>query len=293
MDNILFFTYPLNGLLMIALPIVLGIYLTHRFEMSWRLWWIGGATFVISQVGHIPFNRLLTYLFQEGILPAPAENWKLAFNTILLGLSAGVWEETSRYAVYRWWAKDARTWCKGVLMGAGHGGIEAILLAALVFYAFIQMVVLREMDLSTVVPAEQLDLLSQQVSAYWSTPWYASLLGALERSFAIPTHIALSVIVLQVFIRGKLRWLLLAIGWHAFANAIALYILAIWGAYASEAALAVIALIDLWIIFALRTTEPPSLQITPSHPPDSAPRQEVRISEMEETPENLERTRYN
>ena len=56
MDNILLFSYPLNGLLMITLPIALGIYLTRRFQLGWRLWWIGGATFVISQVGHLPFN---------------------------------------------------------------------------------------------------------------------------------------------------------------------------------------------------------------------------------------------
>jgi uncharacterized membrane protein YhfC len=277
---------------MIVLPIVLGIYLTRRFQMGWRLWWIGGATFVISQIGHIPFNRLVTYLFQAGILPAPAESWKLAFDAIFLGLSAGIWEECTRYAVYRWWAKDARTWRKALVMGAGHGGIEAILLGALVLFTFIQMTALRDMDLSAVVPADQLGLLQQQVAAYWSTPWYATLLGAVERSFAIPTHIALSVIMLQVFIREKIRWLLLAISWHAFANAIALIILGTWGAYAAEAVLLVVALIDIIIIFALKTPEPdPAL---PEETPVSTePTPPTTMSRIEETPENLDRTRYN
>ncbi|MGD9091726.1 MAG: YhfC family glutamic-type intramembrane protease [Anaerolineales bacterium] len=292
MDNILFFTYPLNGLLMIALPIALGIYLTRRFQIGWRLWWIGGATFVISQIGHLPFNSLVTYIFQAGILPVPAESWKLVFDAIFLGLSAGMWEECTRYAVYRWWAKDARTWRKAVLIGAGHGGIEAILLGALVLFAFVQMTALRDMDLSAVVPPDQVGLLQQQVAAYWSAPWYATLLGAVERSFALPTHIALSVIMLQVFIRGKIRWLLLAIGWHAFVNAITGIVLGTWGAYATEAVLAIIALIDIIIIFALKTPEP-----------DTSPSKETRaltepippttINLIEETPENLDRTRYN
>lgn len=292
MDNILFFTYPLNGLLMIALPIVLGIYLTHRFQMGWRLWWIGGATFLISQVGHIPFNRLVTYLFEQGILPSPSESWQFAFNALFLGLSAGVWEECTRYAVYRWWAKDARSWRRGVLMGAGHGGIEAILLGILVLVAFVQMSALRQMELTTVVPAEQVDLLSQQVTAYWSAPWYITLLGAVERLFAIPTQIALSVIVLQVFIRGRLRWLLLAIGWHALANAIALTIQANWGVFAAEGALAVVALVDLLIIFALKTPEPePAPHGDPQISPESLP--PVTMANIEESPENLDRTRYN
>jgi uncharacterized membrane protein YhfC len=130
------------------------------------------------------------------------------------------------------------------------------------------------------------------VAAYWSAPWYATLLGAVERSFALPTHIALSVIMLQVFIRGKIRWLLLAIGWHAFVNAITGIVLGTWGAYATEAVLAIIALIDIIIIFALKTPEP-----------DTSPSKETRaltepippttINLIEETPENLDRTRYN
>jgi hypothetical protein len=118
------------------------------------------------------------------------------------------------------------------------------------------------------------------------------LLGAVERSFAIPTHIALSVIMLQVFIRGKIRWLFLAIGWHAFANAIALIILGTWGAYAAEVALAVITLVDIIIIFALKTLQPdPSPTEDPPAITELTP--PTTISSIEETPENLDRTRYN
>ncbi len=46
----------LNGLLMVAIPVLLAIYLTCHWKMGGRVWWIGAATFIISQVGHIPFN---------------------------------------------------------------------------------------------------------------------------------------------------------------------------------------------------------------------------------------------
>ena len=51
---------------------------------------------------------------------------------------------------------------------------------------------LRGRDLATLVPSEQLALAQQQVSAYWSTPLGLSLLGAVERAFTIPFHIACS-----------------------------------------------------------------------------------------------------
>ena len=64
--DLLIITRLLNWLLMIGLPVGLGVYLTRRFRLGWRLWWIGAATFVLSQVGHIPFNWILTRLFALG-----------------------------------------------------------------------------------------------------------------------------------------------------------------------------------------------------------------------------------
>ncbi len=248
--------YPLNGLLMLALPIGLGIYLTRRFKLGWRLWWIGAATFVLSQVGHIPFNAILTQLFARGILPAPPQEWQLVFNVVVLGLSAGLWEETARYAAYRWWARDARTWKRGLLLGAGHGGIEAIILGALVLVNFIIIAALRSSDLGSIVPPEQLELASQQMQAYWSAPLPMILLGALERVFAIVLHLTLSLLVLQVFVRRQIIWLAASITWHALANAVAVYMLAIYGAYAAEGFLAVNTLLCLVVIAKLYKPDP-------------------------------------
>jgi len=91
LDN-LFFTHLLNGFLMILLPVGLGVYLTRKLSLGWRLWWIGAGTFVLSQVGHIPLNFVLTALFQRGLLPKPPMTWKPIFYAVVLGLSAGLWE---------------------------------------------------------------------------------------------------------------------------------------------------------------------------------------------------------
>jgi uncharacterized membrane protein YhfC len=158
--------YPLDAILMIALPVGLGIWLERKFHLGWGLWWIGAATFIFSQAGHIPFNIGLTALFKRGILPTPPVAWLPAFNATFLGLSAGLWEELARYAAYRWWAKEARSWRRGVMLGAGHGGIEAILGGILVLVGFVNMMAIRNVDLSSLVPLSSWQWLNRLSPAF-------------------------------------------------------------------------------------------------------------------------------
>jgi uncharacterized membrane protein YhfC len=292
MDPVISIAHLLNGLLMIAMPIGLGIYLTRKFKYGWRLWWIGAATFVISQLGHIPFNRLVEPLIRANILPSLPQEWKLPATAIWLGLSAGLWEETIRYAAYRWWAKDARTWSKGVLLGAGHGGIEAIILGILVLYSYVQLVAIYNLDLSTIVSPDRLGITQQAVKIYWSSPWYTDILGAVERAFAIPTQIALSVLVLQVFTRQHIRWLFIAILWHAAVDAIAYYASITWGAYIAEGILAFVALIDIVILIVFYQPDPAPTP-NPASEPLPLPPLSLPPKMQSETPEDLEQTRYN
>ncbi len=288
MNNILYITYALNGIFMIAIGFCLGIFLTRKYQLNWRLFWIGTVTFILSQVGHIPFNSGINWTFKSGLIPTPTQPWLLYINAIILGLSAGLWEECARYVMFRWWAKDARSWSKALLAGAGHGGIEALIFGVLVVVAFFQMVTYRNADLTAIVPADQLAAAQAQIQAYWSAPWYATLLGAVERIFALCLHLACSVMVMQVFIRKQSRWLWLAIGWHALIDGLAVIAMAKWGAYATEAIAGVIAIISVVIIFALRQPdESDHLEQL------SLPLQPMEIHQVEETAEILDNSRYN
>ncbi len=283
--------YPLSAFLMIALPLGLGIALERKFRLGWRLWWIGGAGFVLSQVGHIPFNIGLTVLFQRGILPAPPDSAKLVFNSTILGLSAGLWEELTRYAVFRWWVKDARSWRKGVWLGAGHGGIEAVLLGIIVFANFFYQMAIRNVDLSTMVPQNQLAIAKDAVAAYWSAPWYLILLGALERAMTLPIQICFSVLILQSFIRGQIGWLFLAVGWHAIIDSVVVFSASTRGVYIAEFLVAVACLISLTIIFVLRKPEPQPMEDSTVDAFQPEPPQVIDHNIIE-TPEKIDRTRF-
>jgi uncharacterized membrane protein YhfC len=222
--NILRITYFLNGVLMIAIPISFMVILTHKFKQGWRLFWIGAATFVFSQSLHIPFNLLVNPVFNKiGFIALPLILQKITLS-VYFGLSAGIFEELSRYAMFRWWAKEARSWDKGLLAGAGHGGIEAIILGIIVLYGYIQMSVILGMDVSKLVSPEKLELIRTQIQAYWSAPWYMTLLGLLERLFTIPLHLACSLLVLQVFTSNRNSWVVVAILFHAFVDGIAVFV---------------------------------------------------------------------
>jgi uncharacterized membrane protein YhfC len=261
--------------------------LTRLWKRGGRIWWVGAATFILSQIGHIPFILGIGKLLNQTELIAWDPTAQLIFNALFLGLSAGVFEEGARYLVLRWWAKDARSWRKGVLFGAGHGGAEAIILGALVLYTFIQMATLRSTDLTRFIPANQLELAKSQVSTYWSATWYNSLIGALERLFTIPCQIVMAVMVMRGFTSRHIRWLLLAIGFHALLDALAVVNIKFLGIYWTEVVIGGFAILSVLMIFLLRQPEPTE---------DASPAQALPLVSLpgpvEETSENLENTRY-
>jgi uncharacterized membrane protein YhfC len=284
-------THFLNGFLMITLPILLGIYLVNRFNLTWKIWLIGGMTFIISQLFHIPFNSIILNPIL-GNVPGGAGG---LVGALILGLSAGVFEECARYGMFRWLLKDKRSWRIALLAGAGHGGVEAIFLGAVVLWVFINMVAVRHADLTKLnLAPDQIDIARQQIQTYWNLPWYISMFGALERIFTIPFHIMASVLVLQVFTRRpgqqQLGWLGLAILLHTLMDASAVFIATQWGGYAAEAVLGGLAILDIVIVFTLRQPEPlpddPTMHSGPQAPPIFTP------EPINETPENLDKTRY-
>jgi uncharacterized membrane protein YhfC len=221
----------LNALLMIALPLALAACLARRWRLPWSLFGWGAVTFLGSQAVHLPLLQVLT-LALRGTLTGPfVVEHALLIDAVILGLAAGVCEEGARWVGYRWLVPRARSWPEGLMFGAGHGGAEAIILGGLAGVALFH-------------PAPP---------AVGLTP----LLGAAERVFALADHLALSVLVLQVFVRGRWHWLALAIGWHALLDGVSVYAARQVSPLALEAMLGCFGLASVAIVFALRRPPDP------------------------------------
>ncbi|MGZ7148962.1 YhfC family glutamic-type intramembrane protease [Bacillus sp. BC08] len=149
---------------------------------------------------------------------------------LLLSLSAGIFEEIARFIAMRYFMKQ-RDWQSGFLFGAGHGGIEAVLIVG--------------------IPVISL-LLSQTAIQNGDSYYFAGI----ERIFAMVLHIGLSFIVLQAVVQKKLRYVVYAILIHGTANAIAsiisLYVPGKSGIIMSEVSIAICALLVFSYSFILK-----------------------------------------
>lgn len=245
----------LSAVIAAVIPFFLGRYL-HRqhHECSWYMFRTGCCTFVISQVFHIPFNALVLKLV--GIKESMPEGIALVYFSIFLGLSAGVFEETTRYFAYRFrlTSPETRTFQSALMFGAGHGGIESILLVGIGgLCQLIAMMVLRNMDLENAgFPSDQIPIIEKAIHDYWSAPWYDFLLADLERIFAIIVHLSMTVMVLQCFrgsqSKSRLWMLLFAILWHAGLDSMAVFLITTYNLYLTELMVAVWALASLAIL---------------------------------------------
>lgn len=256
-------TYALlavNGLLMIVTPLVLATFLSRRYRVEWGLFGAGAATFVAAQIVHVPFN-----FFVEGrYLPGVGEglNVNLLLVALFYGLSAGLFEEVARYITYRFWRRDARSWSDGLMLGAGHGGVEALLLGFAFIINTTVLLGLARGYFTGLAPDGSLAEIRNAATALLSLPWYRLILGGAERVLAIGVHLALSLMVLRAVARRAPHWLLAAIAWHTLLNASVLVVAALAGVFAAELPAALMALASLWLILRWqesREAEPPVL----------------------------------
>jgi uncharacterized membrane protein YhfC len=213
----------LNALLMSVLPLALGACLARRYRVPWSFFGWGAVTFIGAQLVTQGLRGIVTgpFVIQHALL----------INSVILGLAAGLCEEGARWFAYRFIVPEARSWPQGLMLGAGHGGAEAIMLGGLAGYSLVHSIV------TGAAPAGQSLM---------------PLLGTVERIFALADHLALSVLVLQVFVRRHWRWLVIAIVWHGLLDGVSVYASGHLSALALEGVLACFGVASIAIVITLR-----------------------------------------
>jgi uncharacterized membrane protein YhfC len=197
--------YPL----MIGLPIVLGLRLRRRLSVPLWVWFVGMASFVGSQVVHLPLNALLD---------RPLAGAPLGVVAVTLGLSAGLCEELARYLAMRLLLRRQQAgWATAMLLGAGHGGVEAIIFGVLAALGMVSMLAVPLMGERAALPEVQ-----AAVWSYWVNPWYLPVYAGVERVGAMMSHLGMSVLVMRAVTRKNLLWLAAAVGAHALMDGLLL-----------------------------------------------------------------------
>ncbi len=218
------FLFTLAVLIMILLPLGLAIWLRRRYRVPWLLFCVGILTFIGSQTYHIPLNNWLSDLGVIGSIGSDVPN--LLGTAVILGLSAGLSETIARVVGY-WFLfrkKLAERFEDGVLVGLGHGGIEAMVIGG-VFTAgsLSSLWAIRNVDLSTLgMTATELTAVTEQLTVLQETPWLV-FAAVFERLVAMTLHVTISVLVWRAFKRRQVWPVLLGAAYHTVLDATAVY----------------------------------------------------------------------
>jgi uncharacterized membrane protein YhfC len=129
------------------------------------------------------------------------------------------------------------------MYGAGHGGIESILLVGISVLG----TAITAYFYPKSIPADQL-------SAIAATPVWMAFVGLWERLTAISFHLGMSVLVLQTFRIKQPIYITLAVAFHFFFNFTVIYA-SQWGFVVSESVATAWGLGALWYIWTVWKSE--------------------------------------
>jgi|GEM_PF-31390 len=251
------FVYYLVSLSAIVLPFMLGWLLKKKLGVTWKPFLAGVATFIVSQIIHIPLLHLFsTVLSRAG---QTAEFIQKSIVSIILyalaiGLMAGLCEELTRYFTYRKWYRKG-TWKDAVMLGAGHGGIECVLLVGfIVLLTLIRMLAIRDGDISGLpVAGSEGSALQEQATLFFNIPWWEPFIALLERAFAISIQIALSLMVMTGVRKRTALPVIAAISIHSTVDLLAVYALMTkWPIWALEGFTGICAAISVIYVLSMR-----------------------------------------
>lgn len=196
----------------IAIPVGLYLYFRKRHGADRMPFWIGCIIFPVFALG----LEQLAYLAMK--------HWGFWLNVqsnifaygAFAGMMAGLFEETGRYFGFAVLLRKKRGKdINGLMYGAGHGGIEVVLLMSVSMIS--NLVFAFSVNAGTADPS--LASIAAQLAALPATTFLVSI---VERIGAVALHISLSVLVWFAVKNKKRFWLFpLAIVLHALVDAIA------------------------------------------------------------------------
>ena len=178
-----------------ALPIGLFVYAKKKLGAKAAPFFIGCSVFfVMVLMLEAAIHRIVFQLAGEALTGS------VILYAVYGGLMAALFEETGRYIAMRFLVKPM-DFSNAFMYGAGHGGVEAMLLCGV---ASINNIVSAVMINSGTMSAQLATLDAEKaadtaaaLSALWTTPSLTFFAGGVERIIAVVLHLSLSILVFQ------------------------------------------------------------------------------------------------
>lgn len=200
----------LAALLALAIPFVVYFGWRRRMELRLRNVLVGVAIFVVFVI--VLEGAMHAYLLTGNPV---TKAWFAAYPigmALYAALAAGLFEETGRYLGLRYLAKAVPGNGTPVAYGIGHGGAECVLIA-------VNITVIAVLGyLMTVGKFDSLGIPEDAAAAVRTSltgaTFATSLLGGVERVFAVIFQIAFSLIIWQAVRLRSVFYYLLAVAAH-------------------------------------------------------------------------------
>jgi uncharacterized membrane protein YhfC len=221
-------------------PIGMAVYLRIKKKANISPFFIGCGIFIL-------FVLILENIFHQLILLKTGSFGKTITGNVWLyglygGLAAGVFEETGRFLSFKVLLSKKQKPSNALMYGAGHGGIEAIILVGFTYIVnLIVSFTVNSGNVSTLLNGTfDTNSIFQSILPLTVTPPYAFLMGGIERLVAITLHICLSVFVYKAVTEvGKKSYYFIAILIHTIVNFLAVIILNYYNIYVTELVLVI------------------------------------------------------
>ena len=226
----------------IGTPIALAIIFRKKFKVSWAIFFIGLALFIVSLI-IIPLNS-----YVSGMLRYYFMGTNLVLVSILFpSFTAALFEEGFRTLGVGLIIRN-KSYEKGLMYGAGHGGggesmilVGLSLLVNFILYKFVPNI-------------GGLDLRSLQAQ-FESVSWFMPLVGAGERVLTIIIQIAFSVLIMHAFLNKKYYFIIYAFLAHLIIDFVAVYLNFRFGILWAEISVIIFAAAALAAILLLKPKE--------------------------------------
>lgn len=187
MQMILLIDWVFTILITLLFPFILAFWFFKNYKKSWKIIGIGALSYFLINL--LLGGIILLISFCNPDFP---RYFLLIFFGLIPGILAAICEETARFFSLKLFLKKYFNWQNALLFGIGWGGIECILFGISKIY---ELFILNNESLFTFI-----------------FPF------GISRIVAIFVQIALSVLMVQLFIKNKPIFFFYAISLHLFIN---------------------------------------------------------------------------
>lgn len=210
----------------IALPVVVAIIWRIKTKANMMPLLVGAIIFPVFALGLESIPKY--FLIGNGSSLAQYVTTHLWSYALVGAGLAGIFEETGRWIAFRFILKKHTDKKTAITYGIGHGGIEAVILLSVGAFQYITYAVMINqgvfgtiVEQVRMVSPDQVEAVEAVAVALTSLTFGNSLIGCVERLFAVIFHISASVLVFKSVREKKWYYFVLAVVLHGLVDVFA------------------------------------------------------------------------